>query len=162
MIYWIYLAVLTRCPWNPLATQLLALLGFHKKTKMSFSSSFIPGRHTTYQANSKLASITSVQHGTMHCAETVSWSIEWAQSSTMKEWRAMTLKKYHRIFVRDPKWHRFYDRREILCKVRPMYFYGVSWRSWPHEWSKKGTWRQILQHTELSWYPCSSSIWTTK
>jgi len=30
----------------------------------------------------------------------------------------------HRIFVRDPKWHRFYNRREIFCKVRPMYFYG--------------------------------------
>lgn len=30
----------------------------------------------------------------------------------------------HRIFVRDPRWHRFYERREIFCKVRPMYFYG--------------------------------------
>jgi len=32
--------------------------------------------------------------------------------------------KYHRIFVRDPRWHRFYDDHGILCKVRPMYFFG--------------------------------------
>lgn len=31
---------------------------------------------------------------------------------------------YHRIFVRDPRWHRFYGQRDIFCKVRPMYFYG--------------------------------------
>jgi hypothetical protein len=31
---------------------------------------------------------------------------------------------YHRIFVRDPRWHRLYHQKEIMCKVRPMYYYG--------------------------------------
>lgn len=31
---------------------------------------------------------------------------------------------YHRIFVRDPRWHHYYDDKNILCRVRPMYFYG--------------------------------------
>ena len=31
---------------------------------------------------------------------------------------------YHRIFVRDPKWHHLYHQKEIMCKVRPMYYYG--------------------------------------
>ena len=34
------------------------------------------------------------------------------------------IKKYHLIFVRDPKWHRYYDEHDILCKVRPMYYFG--------------------------------------
>jgi hypothetical protein len=32
--------------------------------------------------------------------------------------------QYHRIFVRDPKFHRFYNISSIACKVRPMYFFG--------------------------------------
>ena len=31
---------------------------------------------------------------------------------------------YHLIFVRDPKWHRLYHQKEIMCKVRPMYYHG--------------------------------------
>lgn len=31
---------------------------------------------------------------------------------------------YYRIFLRSPRWHRFYNHFDILCKVRPMYFYG--------------------------------------
>jgi len=31
---------------------------------------------------------------------------------------------YHLIFVRDPKWHHLYHQKEIMCKVRPMYYYG--------------------------------------
>jgi hypothetical protein len=34
------------------------------------------------------------------------------------------MKKYHLIFVRDPKEHRFYNDTEIFSKVRPMYFFG--------------------------------------
>ncbi len=34
------------------------------------------------------------------------------------------ISRYHRIFVRDPRWHRFYDDHSIFCRVRPMYFYG--------------------------------------
>lgn len=32
--------------------------------------------------------------------------------------------QYHRIFVRDPKQHRYYNISSVLCKVRPMYFFG--------------------------------------
>jgi len=34
------------------------------------------------------------------------------------------IRQYHRIFVRDPREHRYYNMHDILCKVRPMYFYG--------------------------------------
>ena len=38
------------------------------------------------------------------------------------------IRKYHLIFVRDPKWHRYYDEHDILCKVRPMYYFGGWYR----------------------------------
>jgi len=44
--------------------------------------------------------------------------------------------QYYRIFVRDPRWHSSYDHLDILCKVRPMYYFG--------EWYKgrsKGNYR---------------------
>lgn len=34
------------------------------------------------------------------------------------------IKKYHLVFVRDPKWHRFYDDYDLFRKVRPMHFFG--------------------------------------
>jgi len=34
------------------------------------------------------------------------------------------IKKYHLIFVRDPKEHRFYNDAILFSKVRPMYFFG--------------------------------------
>ena len=34
------------------------------------------------------------------------------------------IKQYHRIFVRDPKYHRFYNMTDVICRVRPMYFFG--------------------------------------
>lgn len=34
------------------------------------------------------------------------------------------LHQYHRIFVRDPKHHQNYKNNSILCRVRPMYFFG--------------------------------------
>ncbi len=34
------------------------------------------------------------------------------------------IKQYHRIFVRDPRQHRYYNMTDIICKVRPMYFFG--------------------------------------
>lgn len=40
------------------------------------------------------------------------------------------LAPYHRIFVRDPKFHRLYeDNHDILCRVRPLFFYG----EWEHQ-----------------------------
>lgn len=39
------------------------------------------------------------------------------------------IKKYHLIFVRDPKEHRFYNDTQLFSKVRPMYFFG----GWKYE-----------------------------
>lgn len=40
------------------------------------------------------------------------------------------LAPYHRIFVRDPKFHHLYeDNHDILCRVRPLFFYG----EWEHQ-----------------------------
>jgi hypothetical protein len=38
--------------------------------------------------------------------------------------KADEIMKYHRIFVRDPKQHRYYSLSKIFCRVRPMYFFG--------------------------------------
>lgn len=37
---------------------------------------------------------------------------------------AREITDYHRIFVRDPKQHHHYNVSSIMCKVRPMYFFG--------------------------------------
>lgn len=40
------------------------------------------------------------------------------------------LAPYHRIFVRDPKFHHLYeDNHDILCRVRPLFFFG----EWEHQ-----------------------------
>ena len=41
-----------------------------------------------------------------------------------KRMKVEEILQYHRIFVRDPKHHRYYNISSIQCKVRPMYFFG--------------------------------------
>ena len=38
------------------------------------------------------------------------------------------LSNFHRIFFRDPKWHKDFNKHDILCKARPMYYFGEWYR----------------------------------
>ena len=34
------------------------------------------------------------------------------------------MRSYYRIFIRDPKWHTHFSHHDILCRTRPMYYFG--------------------------------------
>jgi len=73
------------------------------------------------------------------------------------------INKYYRIFLRDPKWHkRFYHQHDVLCKVRPMYYFG-DWYQGKNTHNEKYKWpfdtKQILTahpeeyNTFLGYFP---------
>jgi len=65
--------------------------------------------------------------------------------STRQFFERMTsseMRLYHRIFIRDPKWHVNFKHHDILCRTRPMYYFGEwyqnkvkfnEWFQWPFD-----------------------------
>jgi hypothetical protein len=55
--------------------------------------------------------------------------------------RPSEMRSYHRIFLRDPKWHPYFRHHDILCRIRPMYYFGewyqnkvnITWFQWPFD-----------------------------
>ena len=52
------------------------------------------------------------------------------------------MRMYHRIFIRDPKWSVHFNHHDILCRTRPMYYFGEwyqnkvkfnEWFIWPFD-----------------------------
>ena len=54
------------------------------------------------------------------------------------------MRSYYRIFFRDPKWHRHFRHHDILCKTRPMYYFG----EWYQHKVKDNEWFQWPFHTK--------------